>query len=291
MPAPSTPDQPKRAAMELASGAITRFFRCLARRAAFHPTKSGRQLKASKIIATISGYIVLCPDLFSKKSFCERWICQPRAPIVNPAIPTPEVFRSEATGALGLSKPREGDCHPLQVEEFSPADAPRVTAAVRAAAPLSLTDAAPLPPLPNIPASDVLFLKPSDPQYRDFLPAANSRTQLRPALRAVCRNEHAVAAMIDWVDSNDLTFAVRCGGHSYEGFSQSSDVVIDLRGMADIAVDKAAGLVTVGGGASLFHIYQALAAQGLALQAGSCPSASPAISWAAGTDCWRGRTA
>jgi FAD/FMN-containing dehydrogenase len=162
--------------------------------------------------------------------------------------------------------------HPLQVEEFSPADAPRVTAAVRAAAPLSLTDAAPLPPLPDIPASDVLFLKPSDPQYRDFLPAANSRTQLRPALRAVCRNEQALAAMIDWVDSNDLTFAVRCGGHSYEGFSQSSDVVIDLRGMADIAVDKAAGLVTVGGGASLFHIYQALAAQGLALQAGSCPT-------------------
>jgi FAD/FMN-containing dehydrogenase len=78
--------------------------------------------------------------------------------------------------------------------------------------------------------------------------------------------------MIDWVDSNNLTFAVRCGGHSYEGFSQSSDVVIDLRGMADIAVDKAANLVTVGGGASLFHIYQALAAQGLALQAGSCPT-------------------
>jgi FAD/FMN-containing dehydrogenase len=158
--------------------------------------------------------------------------------------------------------------HPLQVEEFSPADAPRL----QAAAPLALTDAAPLPPLPDLPASDVLFLKPSDPQYPDFLPAANSRTQLSPALRAVCNSAQAVAAMIDWVDSNNLTFAVRCGGHSYEGFSQSSDVVIDLRGMADIVVDKAAGLVTVGGGASLFDIYQALAAQGLAIQAGSCPT-------------------
>ena len=59
--------------------------------------------------------------------------------------------------------------HPLQVEEFSPADTPRVAAAVQAAAPLSLTGAAPLPPLPDIPASDVLFLRPSDPQYRDFL--------------------------------------------------------------------------------------------------------------------------
>jgi hypothetical protein len=181
--------------------------------------------------------------------------------------------------------------HPLQVEEFSPADAPRVTAAVRAA-PLSLTDAAPLPPLPDIPASDVLFLKPSDPQYRDFLPAANSRTQLRPALRAVCRNEQAVAAMIDWVDSNDLTFAVRCGGHSYEGFSQSSDVVIDLRGMADIAVDKAAGLVTVGGGASLFTSIRRWRPRAWRCRPEAVrPSASPAISWAAGTDCWQGRTA
>jgi hypothetical protein len=127
--------------------------------------------------------------------------------------------------------------HPLQVEEFSPADALRVALAVRAVAPLSLPDAAPLPPLPDIPASEVLFLRPSDPQYRNFLPAANSRAQLSPALRAVCRNERAVAAMIDWVVSNNFTFAVRCGGHSYEGFSQSSDVVIDLRGMADIAVE------------------------------------------------------
>src|SRR3984893_11627129 len=162
--------------------------------------------------------------------------------------------------------------HPLQVEEFSPADAPRVAAAMPAAAPLALTEAAPLPPLPDIPASEVLFLSPPAPQSPAFLPAANPRTQLSPALRAVCNSEQAVAAMIDWVDSNNLTFAVRCGGHSYEGFSQSSDVVIDLRGMADIAVDKAANLVTVGGGASLFHIYQALAAQGLALQAGSCPT-------------------
>jgi hypothetical protein len=218
MPAPSTPDHPKRAAMELASGAITRFFRLPCSSRCFSSDKKRSTIKGIKNYCNDLWLYRSLPDLFSKKSFCEQWICRPRAPIVNPAIPTPEVFRSEATGALGLSKPREGDCHPLQVEEFSPADAPCVTAAVRAAAPLSLTDAAPLPPLPNIPASDVLFLKPSDPQYRDFLPAANSRSQLRPALRAVCRNEQAVAAMIDWVDSNDLTFAVRCGGHSYEGF-------------------------------------------------------------------------
>ena len=78
--------------------------------------------------------------------------------------------------------------------------------------------------------------------------------------------------MVDWVRDNHLNFAVRCGGHSYEGFSQSADVVIDVRGLGTITVDKPAGLVTVGSGVSLYQIYQALAAQGLALQAGSCPT-------------------
>ncbi len=165
--------------------------------------------------------------------------------------------------------------HPLRVEEFVPSAAPRsveVEAPALAPAALAATAPTPLPPLPDLPASDVLFLKPSDAQYATYLPAANTRTQLSPALRAVCKTEHAVAVMVDWVRTNGLSFAVRCGGHSYEGFSQSSDVVIDLRGLAAIAVDKTAGTVTVGAGADLFQIYQALAAQGLALQAGSCPT-------------------
>jgi FAD/FMN-containing dehydrogenase len=160
--------------------------------------------------------------------------------------------------------------HPLQVEEHA-GTPPAIVAEPAPAAPAP-TAAAPLPPLPDLPASDVLFLKPGNPQYKDYLPVANLRTRLSPALRAVCRTEHAVAVMVSWVRENQLSFAVRCGGHSYEGFSQSADVVIDLRGLAAINVDTHANLVTVGSGASLYHIYQAVAAKGLALQAGSCPT-------------------
>jgi FAD/FMN-containing dehydrogenase len=164
--------------------------------------------------------------------------------------------------------------HPTRVEEFSPAEAARAVAPQppEPAPPPAAAPAKALPPLPSLPASDVLSLRPADAHYADYLPAANKRMQLSPALRAVCKTAHAVAAMVDWVRNNDLSFAVRCGGHSYEGFSQSRDVVIDLRGITAITVDKTAGTVTVGSGASLFHIYQALAAQGLALQAGSCPT-------------------
>jgi len=160
--------------------------------------------------------------------------------------------------------------HPFLVEEYFSEQAPRaVPQAARIPEPESL---AALPPLPNLPASDALLLTPADPQYADYLPAANLRTELAPALRAVCKTENAVAVMTDWVRSNSLSFAVRCGGHSYEGFSQSTDVVIDLRGMQDITVDTSAGLVTAGAGVSLYDVYQELANVGYAFPAGSCPT-------------------
>ena len=164
--------------------------------------------------------------------------------------------------------------HPLRVDEFSPAEAASSSAVdlTAEAAPAIAAPATALPPLPNLSGGDALLLKPMDAHYADYLAAANIRTRLNPALRAVCKTEHAVTVMVDWVRSNNLNFAVRCGGHSYEGFSQSADVVIDVRGLGTITVDKSAGLVTAGSGVSLYQIYQALAAKGLALQAGSCPT-------------------
>jgi FAD/FMN-containing dehydrogenase len=162
--------------------------------------------------------------------------------------------------------------HPFLVEEYIPAQAQRAPEASRefGTAIPEPESAAALPPFPNLPPSEALLLTPADPQYADYLPAANLRTQLAPALRAVCKTENAVAVMTDWVRSNSLSFAVRCGGHSYEGFSQSTDVVIDLRGLQDITVDTSAGLVTAGAGVSLYDVYQELANNGYAFPAGSC---------------------
>ncbi len=138
--------------------------------------------------------------------------------------------------------------HPLRVDEFDPSETPSsvVVEPAAAAPPPPAAASAPLPPLPSLPSTDVLFLQPSDAHYADYLPAANSRTQLSPSLRAVCKTEHAVAVMVDWVRTNNLKFAVRCGGHSYEGFSQSVDVVIDVRGLGTISVDKTPGSCAAG---------------------------------------------
>lgn len=127
-----------------------------------------------------------------------------------------------------------------------------------------------LPPLPTIP--DVELLTPDSPQYEKYLPAYNLRTTLRPALRALCKTEQSVAAMLDWVRQNGLPFALRSGGHSFEGFSQSVSVVIDTRKIQDVILDASRQTVTVGSGASLGTVYKALKGTGFAFAAGSCPT-------------------
>jgi FAD/FMN-containing dehydrogenase len=127
-----------------------------------------------------------------------------------------------------------------------------------------------LPPLPSIPDADLLT--PGSPGYDQTLPAYNLRTAVRPALRALCKTEAAVAAMVNWVRDQGLPFAIRCGGHSYEGFSQSPQVVIDVRSIDGVTIDAASQTITIGGGAALGAAYQALKTTGFAFAAGSCPT-------------------
>ena len=129
-----------------------------------------------------------------------------------------------------------------------------------------------LPKLPRLSEAEALLLEPTDPRYARYQPAFNKRVILQPKLRAVCRTPAAVATLVDWARSNDLAFALRSGGHSFEGFSQSADVVIDTREMTGIAIDPASNRITVGAGTSLGAIYKFLAPRGLVLPAGSCPT-------------------
>ena len=130
----------------------------------------------------------------------------------------------------------------------------------------------PLPPLPNISANDALLLQPGQPGYDTYEPAANERMLLRPKLRALCKTANAVSAMVSWCRSNNLPFALRSGGHSYEGFSQSASVVIDTRMMNQITFDRTARTMTVGAGATLGPVYEAIGAAGFGFPGGSCPT-------------------
>jgi FAD/FMN-containing dehydrogenase len=98
----------------------------------------------------------------------------------------------------------------------------------------------------------------------------NKRTQIAPRVRVVAGSAAAVGTAIRWAADNGLGFAIRSGGHSYEGLSQSPDLVIDVRGMTAIKLSADRKSVSIGSGASLGSVYKALTPKHLAIPAGSC---------------------
>jgi FAD/FMN-containing dehydrogenase len=129
-----------------------------------------------------------------------------------------------------------------------------------------------LPALPNLPSSEALLLQPTSSNFNKYEPVYNKRTMLRPQLRALCKTPDAVRVMVDWARTNQVPFALRCGGHCYEGFCESTDLVIDTRLMNKVEVDATNGSAKVGSGAALYDVYKAIAAKGFAIPAGSCPT-------------------
>jgi len=102
-----------------------------------------------------------------------------------------------------------------------------------------------------------------NPRFDDVLPDAVARpvnaTDVRDAIRFCTEHGDQVRA--------------RSGGHSYAGYSTASrGVVLDLRRLDRITVDQGSGTATVEAGAQLIDVYDALAARGLTVPGGSCPS-------------------
>ena len=76
-------------------------------------------------------------------------------------------------------------------------------------------------------------------------------------------------AAVGFARSNDLTIAVRGGGHSIAGFSTcDGGIVIDLSPMNGVRVDAAARRATVGGGAVWADVDHETQAHGLATTGG-----------------------
>jgi hypothetical protein len=93
--------------------------------------------------------------------------------------------------------------------------------------------------------------------------------------RAVARplSPEDVRGAVRWAVAHDVPLVARSGGHSYAGYSTvSRGVVLDLRLMRSIRVDRRSGTAWIGGGAQLIDVYAGLAARGATMPAGSCPS-------------------
>lgn len=81
-----------------------------------------------------------------------------------------------------------------------------------------------------------------------------------------------VADGINYARSTRTPLAVRSGGHNYAGYSTTKGLLISVAPMNGIRINAGKQQVTVGAGAQLINVYNALAARGLMIPAGTCPT-------------------
>jgi FAD/FMN-containing dehydrogenase len=101
-------------------------------------------------------------------------------------------------------------------------------------------------------------------------PAQPQPTDHRPAAIVVAANAADVAAAIRFGREHGVRTVPRSGGHCFAGRSSTSGMIVDVSSMNQIAV--ADRQVTVGAGARLGKIYDALEPDGLTVPAGTWPT-------------------
>jgi FAD/FMN-containing dehydrogenase len=100
-------------------------------------------------------------------------------------------------------------------------------------------------------------------------PAVARFDDVRPEAVVRCATPNDVAETIALTHRSGLPIAVRSGGHCFAGRSSTRGVVIDVRPMRSVSVSD--GVATIGAGALLCEVYDALEPQGLTLPAGCGP--------------------
>jgi FAD/FMN-containing dehydrogenase len=110
-------------------------------------------------------------------------------------------------------------------------------------------------------------LRPGSERYEAARKPAIARFHdVRPAAVVRCRSAADVTDAIALAREEVLPIAVRSGGHCFAGRSSTDGVVIDVAPMDAVAV--ADGEATIGAGARLGAVYEALDAHGVTIPAG-----------------------
>src|SRR5215218_8889610 len=95
-----------------------------------------------------------------------------------------------------------------------------------------------------------LLHEPGSPAYEDACVLFNSMITTRPRYVARCSSPDDVAAALAFAAERGLEVSVRAGGHAVSGRALCEGVVLDLRGIDFVEIDRATqehGLATTGG--------------------------------------------
>jgi FAD/FMN-containing dehydrogenase len=111
------------------------------------------------------------------------------------------------------------------------------------------------------------------PESREYelarRPALARFADTRPQAIARCRTPEDVAEALAFARDAGLRAVPRCGGHCFAGRSSTDGIVVDVSPMRSVSVGH--GVVTVGGGARLGDLYDALDEHVLTIPGGCGP--------------------
>src|SRR5271154_754324 len=115
--------------------------------------------------------------------------------------------------------------------------------------------------------------RPGDPNYERLRKVYAAKYDAHPTLIVHAANLKDIQATLSFVTSNDLPLAVRCGGHSYAGYSTcEGGIVLDMSSFRKIAIGAEKMSARVGGGVLCGAVEIETANAGVATALGQCPS-------------------
>ncbi|MEM7241584.1 MAG: FAD-binding oxidoreductase [Pseudomonadota bacterium] len=104
----------------------------------------------------------------------------------------------------------------------------------------------------------------------DILRGYQSEYLRVPKIYAAPKTEMELTQALDFIRAKNRQFAFQSSGHCFAGFSQSKDVLIDMRGFNRIEIKD--DLITFGPGVRVQDLNRALTPLGLILPLGTCPT-------------------
>jgi FAD/FMN-containing dehydrogenase len=115
--------------------------------------------------------------------------------------------------------------------------------------------------------------RPGDAKYEQLLKVYAAKYAAHPALVVHAAGVQDIQATVNFASSHRLPLAVRCGGHSYAGYSTcEGGLVLDMSGFRSIEIAPDKGHARIGGGMLCGAVEIETAKAGVAAVLGQCPS-------------------
>ncbi|MEV8022572.1 FAD-binding oxidoreductase [Streptomyces sp. NPDC086554] len=119
---------------------------------------------------------------------------------------------------------------------------------------------------------DGTLVRPGEAKWAAARQLYNTRYDtLKPTAVAYVAGPDDIRTTLTYARAHDIPVSIRNGGHSYGGWSSGTGrLILDV---SKLNRTRASGTTaTVGAGAKLIDVYRALAAKGVTIPAGSCPT-------------------